>query len=50
MTPMASSRRFYDALSCERDYVVFEGEGHRFSDAADDRAVRTGLSWFRERL
>jgi pimeloyl-ACP methyl ester carboxylesterase len=47
---MASSRRFYDALSCEKDYVVFEGEGHRFSDAADDRAVRTGLSWFRDEL
>lgn len=48
--PMASSRRFYEALTCEKDYVVFEGEGHRFSDAADDRAVRTGLSWFRDEL
>ncbi len=50
VVPMASSRRFYDALSCEREYVAFEGEGHRFSDASDDRAVRSGLAWFREHL
>lgn len=50
VVPMATSRRFYEALSCEKEYVAFEGEGHRFSDAADDRAVRRGLSWFREHL
>ncbi|MDY6770476.1 MAG: alpha/beta fold hydrolase [Candidatus Nanohaloarchaea archaeon] len=45
-----SSRRFFDALSCEKEYVMFDGEGHRFGDAADDEAVRRALSWFDARM
>lgn len=46
VVPMADSRRFFEQLECEKEYVRFENEGHRFSAEADGRAVRTALEWF----
>lgn len=43
-----SSRRFFEALDCEKQYVLFPDEGHRFSDAEDDRAVRMACAWLRD--
>jgi len=44
-----SSRRFFEALSCEKQYVLIPDEGHRFSDVEDERAVRMACAWVRER-
>lgn len=43
-----SSRRFFEALTCEKQYVLFPDEGHRFSDAEDGRAVRMACAWLRD--
>lgn len=43
-----SSRELFEALDCEKQYVRFPGQGHRFSDAEDDRAVRMACDWFRQ--
>ncbi|MDY6778256.1 MAG: YqiA/YcfP family alpha/beta fold hydrolase, partial [Candidatus Nanohaloarchaea archaeon] len=40
------SERFVERLTCVKRFDVFEGEGHRFSDEADDEAVLTALDWF----
>lgn len=45
VVPQESSRRFFERLSCEKQYIGFEGEGHRFSDETDERAVRIGCNW-----